>query len=114
MDQLVPFIGIFIGVLIRTMAPALRKALEAPPEEPFKWDHRYTATAVVAISVALLVAVMAYPGFTPSEGGVLFIFIEALAFALTGAGMNSLINEAVSWLGTPSPSRVTDMKEENR
>jgi len=95
MNEFIAFLGILVGVLIRTMVPALRKALETSPEEPFKWDHRYTVTAASAVILAFLVAIMAYPRYAPPEDGALITFIEALGF---GAGLNGLINEASQWL----------------
>lgn len=102
MSEFIAFLGIFIGVLIRTLLPAIRKAFEASPEEPFEWDHKYTATAIIAVFTALLVSAKAFSLFTLPEGSDFFIFIEALSF---GAGLNSLINEASQWLGTPGFSR---------
>jgi len=98
--ELVSFLGIFVGVLLRTLLPAVRKAVEDTSGE-FKWDHRYTLTAVSAILIAVFVSSMAYPQFSPPEGGGGLVFIQALGF---GAGLNSLINEAKSWLSF-EPSR---------
>jgi uncharacterized membrane protein len=90
--QLIAFLGIFTGVLLRTLLPAVRKALENPD---FQWDHAYTGTALTAILVAILVALRAYPMFTIPQGGVLIVYTQALLF---GMGLNSLINEAYKWL----------------
>ena len=108
MNTWITFIGIFVGVLLRTLLPALRKALEATPEKPFKWDYKYTSTAVLSIILALFVPLMALPQFTLSEYSNFLVF-KALTFALTGSGINGLINETERWL-ILSPSRV-NMKE---
>ncbi len=96
--QVVAFLGIFTGVLLRTLLPAIRKALENPD---FEWDHAYTGTALTAILVAILVTLRAYPMFTIPQGGAIMVFGQALLF---GLGLNSLINEAYKWLEpTSSP-----------
>ncbi len=96
--HIVAFLGIFTGVLLRTLLPAIRKALENPE---FKWDHTYTGTALTAILVAILVTLRAYPTFAIPQGGALWVFSQAMLF---GLGLNSLINEAYKWLEpTSSP-----------
>jgi len=96
--QLIAFLGIFTGVLLRTLLPAIRKALENPD---FEWDHAYTGTALTAILVAILVTLRAYPMFTIPQGGALWVYSQAMLF---GLGLNSLINEAYKWLEpTSSP-----------
>lgn len=98
MGDWIATLGIFIGVLLRTILPALRKALEAPPEQPFRWNHRYTMTAVSAILIAVYVTLKAYHQFTPPSDGIIIVFIAALVF---GSGLNSLINEATEWIRPP-------------
>jgi len=96
--QIIAFLGIFTGVLLRTLLPAIRKALEDPE---FKWDHTYTGTALTAVLVAILVTLRAYPLFPIPQGGALVVYSQALLF---GLGLNSLINEAYKWLEpTSSP-----------
>ena len=96
--QIIAFLGIFTGVLLRTLLPAIRKALENPE---FEWTHAYTGTALTAILVAILVTLRAYPMFTIPQGGALMVYTQALLF---GLGLNSLINEAYKWLEpTSSP-----------
>ena len=90
--HIVAFLGIFTGVLLRTLLPAIRKALENPD---FEWDHAYTGTALTAVLVAILVTLRAYPMFTIPQGGALWVFSQAVLF---GLGLNSLINEAYKWL----------------
>jgi hypothetical protein len=102
--QVVAFIGIFTGVLLRTLLPAIRKALEDPD---FRWDHAYTGTALTAILVAILVTLRAYPTFPLPQGGAAVVYTQALLF---GLGLNSLINEAYKWL-EPASSPFTSHKE---
>lgn len=84
---LISFTGILIGILLRAMLPALRKALTDPE---FKWQHRYTLTAITAIWVA----VIAYPKFTPPQGPTYIVFLNALSY---GAGLLAMLNEALEW-----------------
>ena len=77
--QLIAFLGIFVGVLLRTLLPAIRKALENPG---FKWDHAYTGTALTAILAAILATLRAYPMFTIPQGGALWVFSQAMLFGL--------------------------------
>ena len=103
--QLIAFLGIFTGVLLRTLLPAIRKTLENPE---FRWDHAYTGTALTAILVAILVTLRAYPTFTPPQGGALWVFSQAMLF---GLGLNSLINEAYKWLEPTSSPFMGNRRE---
>jgi len=103
--QIIAFLGIFTGVLLRTLLPAIRKALETPA---FEWNHAYTGTALTAILVAILVTLRAYPMFTIPQGGALVVYTQALLF---GLGLNSLINEAYKWL-EPGSSPLMGNKSE--
>ena len=96
MSEMLAFTGIFIGVLLRTILPYLRKAAES--EEPLEWNHRYTLTAIVSVITSFMVAVVAFQGFEPPEGSIFLVRIQALAYAFTGAGVNSFMNEVSQWL----------------
>ena len=100
--HIIAFLGIFTGVLLRTLLPAIRKALQDPE---FEWNHTYTGTALTAILVAILVTLRAYPTFAIPQGGALMVYTQALLF---GLGLNSLINEAYKWLEPASSPLIKD------
>jgi uncharacterized YccA/Bax inhibitor family protein len=83
--------GIFIGALIRTFAPFIRKfyAGEVP-----KFEFEYVITFIVSLIISALVAFAQFIVYPLPEGGQLLIFAIGLG---VGVGSNTLINEAKKW-----------------
>jgi hypothetical protein len=83
----VSFASIFVGVLLRTLLPSLKK-LQAGQ----KWDHTYTATAFFAVLTSFITAIMLFPTFNlPSDVQGLFgVFIISFIF---GWGSNDFYNK---------------------
>jgi len=93
--MIIALIGIFLGVFVRTVSPALRKIKEAAEkQEEFKWNHKYTVTAVASFLSAFTVTLLAYPTFQIPTGNLYLVFSSAFIF---GSGLNSLINEVQAW-----------------
>jgi len=92
--DVIAFLGIFLGVLFRTLAPAIRKWREAEGKgETFTLSRKYTATAVTSFFIAFVTAMLGMQAFTiPPDGFSLF----QTAF-LYGLGLNALINEVATW-----------------
>jgi len=93
----VAFLGIFLGVLFRTLAPAIRKWREAESRgEIFAVSQKYTATAVTSFLIAFITTMLGMQAFQiPSDGLSLFKLFQA-AF-LYGLGLNALLNEVATW-----------------
>jgi hypothetical protein len=90
------FLFIFLGVLLRTLLPALRKWKETiEGGKPFVWQHKYTVTFIISLASALSIAVTLYETFIIPEGN--FMSIATAAF-LAGFGWNSTVDELVKWL----------------
>ena len=92
------FLGFLVGVLLRTLAPAIRKWYES--QDTFTWNHYYTKTLLVAILIAFLVTIFNYfmeavPIPEEQEFGVL----------LSAVGLGALaevsIIEVGKWFGYP-------------
>lgn len=92
--DVIAFLGIFLGVLFRTLAPAIRKWREAESKgEVFNIQQRYTATAVASIFIAFVTTMVGLQTFQKVPDG--FILFQT-AF-LYGLGLNALINEVSTW-----------------
>jgi hypothetical protein len=83
----VSFASIFLGVLLRTLLPSLKK-LQAGQ----KWDNTYTATAGFALLTSLITAIMAFPtlNLPPDTAGIFTTFIISFIF---GWGLNDFYNK---------------------
>jgi len=82
--------GLFLGVLLRTILPALKKW--SKPGEDFVFQIRYLFTAIVVIIISGVTAFTIFPSFVIPEGTAFNIFV--LAF-LSGWGANDLFNTLV-------------------
>jgi len=91
--ETIVFFGIFLGCLFRTFAPVIQDMRKGPN---FKWDHRYSVTAVTSFLIALVSAFIGFAGYLiPTNLGTGFrLFILCFVY---GVGLNSTINEAASW-----------------
>jgi hypothetical protein len=81
-------VGIALGIVFRTYAPYLKRAIES--EQPLKFDRKYLWTAIVAFVIALMSAVdlVAMRGDTATEN-ILLLFALSVLY---GATWNSAIN----------------------
>lgn len=91
--EIIVFLGIFLGCLFRTLAPAVKKMRSDPN---FKWNQLYTATVITSFLVALATAIIGFAGYLiPTDIGTgLRLFAVCFVY---GVGLNSTINEAASW-----------------
>jgi len=92
--DVIAFLGIFLGVLFRTLAPAIRKWREAESKgETFTVSGKYTATAIASILIAFITTMLGLQTFQMTPDG--FTLFQT-AF-LYGLGLNALINEVSTW-----------------
>ena len=92
--ELVSFIGIFLGVLFRTLAPALRKWIKQEEDKPFEWSHKYTVTALLTILIAFLATIIGFASFKPPEEPTMTVLAQSLVHGLT---LNTVLNEVEKW-----------------
>jgi len=92
MVETVVLVGIFVGILLRTLLPAMRKWME---DEDFSWNHKYTATLVTSVIIAFVTAMFAFESFVIPEDGLTTVFIAAFTF---GFGLDAGLNEMLKWV----------------
>jgi len=90
----IAYIGVFVGVFLRTLLPYIRKLKEAQGKnEELGFDVKYVATAVFSFIVSFIVASLIFPSFVVPDVLDLYIFLQAFAF---GWATNDVINEVIS------------------
>ena len=90
----IAYIGVFVGVLLRTLLPYIRKLKDAEEKkEEFSFDMKYVGTALFAVIVSFITATLIFPAFTIPEDLLGYIFITAFGF---GYASNDLINEIIA------------------
>lgn len=90
--SIVAFAAILLAIVVRTLLPILKK-FQADPT--LKWDHTYSVTAIIAVLVGLVTAIIVLPSFTVPDNTTSQIILFAFAFAY-GWGLNDFINTVVT------------------
>jgi hypothetical protein len=93
---LIKLLGLFLGVLARTILPWLRK-VRAGRVRGFR--RRYLFSALASLGIALILTLVVFPRFEAGAAGETFealFTLFSLAFAF-GFGCNALVNEAGAW-----------------
>ena len=97
---LVKFLGLFSGVVARTILPWLRKVKEGKVRG---FGRRYVYSALASLALGLILALTIFPEF---EAGIVGEGLEAsarlfcLAFGF-GFGWNALVTEGGAWAAKP-------------
>jgi len=90
-------LGLFSGVLARTLIPYIRKLKQGKIQ---KFNKRYFRTAVGSVILSVIFVLLIIPQFKLKEISVLS-FCEGLKLFCTsfafGFGWNSLVNEGSKW-----------------
>ncbi len=90
----IAYIGVFVGVLLRTLLPYIRKLKEAEgAEKQLSFDIKYVGTAIFAMIVSFVVSTLIFPTFEIPETYNIYIFGQSFAF---GWASNDLINEVIA------------------
>ncbi len=103
-EFLVTFLGLFAGILARTVLPWLRKVKEGQVRG---FSRRYAYSALASLAIGLILALSIFPKFEAGAAGETFeaLFkLFCLAFGF-GFGWNALINEGGAWAVKPE---ITD------
>jgi hypothetical protein len=103
---LVKFLGLFSGVLARTVLPWLRKVKEGKVRS---FSCRYVYSALASMAIGLILTLTLFPEFEAGAAGETFeayFKLFGLAFGF-GFGWNALVNEGGAWALNPgSAERV--------
>ena len=84
-------LAIFVGALIRTFAPYIRKFYAGEVQD---FENQYLITFLISFIIAVLVAFAQFIVYPLPEGADLLIFAIGLG---VGVGSNTLINEMKKW-----------------
>ncbi len=99
-EFLIKFLGLFAGILARTILPWLRKVKEGKVRG---FSRRYVYSALASLAIGLILALTIFPKFEAGADGETFeaLFkLFCLAFGF-GFGWNALINEGGAWAAKP-------------
>ena len=90
------FLGVFLGVLARTLVPWLRKVREG---QIMKFDRRYLYSTMASLAIGFILTLVIFPQLTVTNGGPGFeAYFElfCLAFGF-GFGWNGIVLEGGQW-----------------
>ena len=96
-ENTVYLLAIFVGCLIRTIAPFIRKwYADQNSDDPqgIPWNHKYTVTFIIAYIISIVVTAFVYQAnpFTGLEMDM--AFFKGLILGVTA---NTIINEVSEW-----------------
>jgi hypothetical protein len=103
-EFLIRLIGIFMGVLARTLLPWLRKVREGRVRG---FGRRYLVSAIVSLVLGFILTLVVFPRFEAGAEGTSFeaLFkLFCLAFGF-GFGWNALVFEGEAWAGSGKAGR---------
>ena len=81
-------ISVFLGALMRTFAPAIRKMKEEG--ETFAWNQKYTFTLVISCLISGIVTMILFLTFEIPDRVLIYVIFGGF---VEGFGSNALINE---------------------
>ena len=94
--EVLAYLCILLGVLVRMLIPALRKYGEAMEEgEEFHWDNKYTVTAIVSVLVGLATAAIGFDLFTVPDTYNFSLVVGTIVY---GFGLDAVITEVSEWM----------------
>lgn len=90
----VAFLGVFLGVLSRTVLPYLRKRKEAREGgKELAFDIQYVQTALYSLVVSGIVTALIFPSYAVPSVPMPYVFCSSFAF---GYSANDLVNEVMA------------------
>jgi hypothetical protein len=104
---LVKFLGLFAGILDRTVLPWLRKVKEGKARG---FSRRYVYSALASLAIGLILTLTIFPKFDAAAGAETFeafFKLFCLAFGF-GFGWNALVNEGGAWAVKPGSADEPD------
>lgn len=104
LDLSVKLLGIFLGILARTVLPWLRKLREGKVQS---FNKRYIYSALASFILGIFLTLVIFPQFDASlqaRNFEAYLKLFCLAFGF-GFGWNSIVLEGGQWAGVMEPSR---------
>lgn len=90
----IAYIGVFVGILLRTLLPYIRKLKDAEKKnEQLTFELKYVGTAIFALIVSFVVSALIFPTFPIPDTYNVYIFLQSFTF---GYASNDLINEIIA------------------
>lgn len=96
LDFLLKLLGVFSGVLARTLIPFLRKLREGKIE---RFSKRYLISAIASLILGFIITLVIFPQFDANTSGSDFeshFKLFCLAFGF-GFGWNAIVLEGRQW-----------------
>jgi len=91
------FLGVFLGVLARTLIPWLRKFREC---QAMKFDPKYVYSTLASLAIGFILTLVMFPQLTVPPGGgpgfEAYFKLFCLAFGF-GFGWNGIVLEGGQW-----------------
>jgi hypothetical protein len=90
------FVGVFLGVLARTLVPWLRKLREG---QVMKFDRRYVYSTLGSLAIGFILTLVIFPQLTvagDAPGFEAYFKLFCLAFGF-GFGWNGIVLEGGQW-----------------
>ena len=94
----IEMIGIFFGVLARSLAPYFRKVREGKVKS---FHKRHLASSVGSLILGIIITLLIFPQFqasAPNGGLDVYIKLFCTAFGF-GFGWHAIVSEVASWFG---------------
>lgn len=94
----IKMIGIFLGVLARSLAPYLRKRRLGKIKS---FHKRHLASSIGSLILGIIITLLIFPQFqavAPNRGLEVYVKLFCTAFGF-GFGWHALVSEAASWAG---------------
>ena len=94
----IKLIGIFLGVLARSLSPYLRKLREGKIKS---FQKRHLASSIGSLILGIIITLLIFPQFqaaAPENGFDVYVKLFCTAFGF-GFGWHAIVSEAASWAG---------------
>jgi hypothetical protein len=111
LELIVKFLGILLGVLIRSLLPWLRKLREGRVQ---KFGKRYVYSAIGSFILGFILTLVIFPQFQASgtpAGFDAYFKLFCLAFGF-GFGWNALLLEGGQWTGAFKNAEAKALRDE--
>ena len=88
--EYVAFIGIFLGCLMRTILPYLRKLKHV---KNLKFEGKYAVSMIFSVVVSFVASMLLFGTFQIPEGSTFFVLVSGFT---VGWASNDILNEIIA------------------